>query len=78
MFAKVEDAFNGCKPGNRVQVSMTPEESYGQYQPELVYPDNINNVPAQHRKHGAQVEFQSDQGEKREFRVTQLKTVSSL
>lgn len=73
MFPKIEDALNGCKQGDRVQVLMMPEESYGQYQQELVHTDDINNVPKQFHKVGAQVEFQSDQGDKREFRVTKIR-----
>lgn len=29
MFPKIERALNECVPGDCVQVSMTPEESYG-------------------------------------------------
>lgn len=40
--------------------------------PELVYTDNINNVPQPYRKVGQKVEFKSDHGETREFRVTHI------
>jgi FKBP-type peptidyl-prolyl cis-trans isomerase SlyD len=73
MFPKIEDALSGCQQGDRIQVLMTPEESYGQYQQELVHTDNINNVPKQYRKLGAQVEFQSDKGDKRKFRVSKIR-----
>jgi len=72
MFPKIEQALNGCAEGDRVQVSVTSEESYGQYHQELVFTDDINNVPEQFRELGAQVEFQSDHGETREFRVTNI------
>ncbi len=35
-FPKVEEALEGCRVGDRVTVSLTPEEGYGVYQPELV------------------------------------------
>jgi len=35
-FPKVEAAIEGCQVGDRVTVSLTPEEGYGVYQPELV------------------------------------------
>ncbi len=73
VFPTIEKALNGCVAGDRVQGAMTAEESYGQSLQELVHTDNINNVPPQYRKVGAQVEFQSDQGDKRDFRVTKIK-----
>ncbi len=72
MFPKVEEALNGCAVGDRVEVFLTPEESYGRHLQELVYTDKINNVPKPYRKLGARIEFQSDQGDKREFRVTKI------
>jgi FKBP-type peptidyl-prolyl cis-trans isomerase SlyD len=73
VFPTIEKALNGCVMGDRVRVAMTAEESYGQSLKELIHIDNINNVPPQYRKVGAQVEFQSNQGDKREFQVTKIK-----
>ena len=53
VFAKIENALNGCVPGDRVQVSISSEESYGQHLQELVFTDNIINVPEQYRELGA-------------------------
>ncbi len=72
MFLKIEEALAGCQPGDSVQLAVTSEESYGDICDELIYTDNINNVPEQYREIGALVEFKSDQGEAREFRVAKI------
>ncbi len=35
-FPKVEQAIEGCRTGDKVSVQLSPEEGYGQHQPELV------------------------------------------
>ncbi len=72
MFPKIEDSLAGCTEGDRVSVSLTPDEGFGEYYDELIYTDDITNVPEQFREIGAEVEFQSDRGEVRQFRVTSM------
>lgn len=72
MFPKIEDSLDGCKEGDSVSVSLTAEEGFGDYYEELVYTDDIKNVPEQFHEIGSEVEFQSDQGEVRQFRVTNI------
>lgn len=72
MFPKIEDSLDGYKEGDSVSVSLTAEEGFGDYYDELIYTDDIKNVPEQFHEIGAEVEFQSDQGEVRQFRVTSI------
>lgn len=69
---KIEIALKDHQVGDRVKVSLSPEEGFGPHQPELTFSDDINNVPPQFHTIGAEVEFQNDQGESKIFRVTKI------
>ncbi len=72
MFSKIKNSLIDCKEGDRVSISLSPEEEFGDYYDELTYSDDIDNVPEQYRQIGAEVEFESDRGEVRQFRVTSI------
>jgi len=72
MFDKVEKAMTGAKIGDEIEVELTPEESFGQADPELIFTDSLENVPPQFHRIGAEVEFQNDQGEVKSFTVTRI------
>ncbi len=72
MFDKVESAMNGAQTGDIVEVSLTPEEGFGEPDPELIFTDSVDNVPAQYRRVGAEVDFQNDRGETKSFVVTNV------
>lgn len=69
---KLEQALTGHKVGDRVSVTLTPEEGFGHHRPELTYTDNIENVPEQFRRVGAEVEMQNERGEVKTFRVANI------
>ncbi len=69
---KIEAALEGHKMGDRVEVSLTPEEGFGPHLTELTFTDDIKNVPTEFHSIGAEVEFQNDQGETKIFRVTKI------
>lgn len=69
---KIELALDGHEVGDLVHVSLTPDEGFGAHQPELIFSDDIANVPPQFHSIGAEVEFQNDQGESKIFRVTHI------
>ncbi|MBT8438405.1 MAG: FKBP-type peptidyl-prolyl cis-trans isomerase [Gammaproteobacteria bacterium] len=69
---KIEKALEGHVTGDMVHVTLTPEEGFGEHQPELTFSDDINNVPPQFHTIGAEVEFQNDHGESKIFRVTKI------
>jgi len=68
----IEAALEGHKTGDHIRVKLTPEEGFGEHQPELAFEDDLNNVPPQFHQIGAEVEFQNDHGEARIFRVTKI------
>jgi len=70
---KVERALEGCQTGDMVHVTITPEEGFGPYRPELTFTDDINNVPPEFHSIGAEVEFKNDHGESKIFRVSEIK-----
>lgn len=72
IFEKVEDALEGCGVGDHVEVELTPEEGFGAHQPELTFTDDIDNVPPEFRRLGAEVEFSNDRGETVMFKVTRI------
>ena len=72
IFPKVEDALEGLGVGDQAQVTLTPEEGFGEHQPELTFTDDIDNVPPEFRYLGAEVEFSNDAGETLMFKVTQI------
>jgi len=69
---KVEKALEGCAQGDEISVELSPDEGFGEHQPELTFVDNLDNVPPEFRHIGAEVEFQNDKGESRIFRVTRI------
>jgi FKBP-type peptidyl-prolyl cis-trans isomerase SlyD len=72
LFEKIEAALEGCTVGDKVKVSLTPEEGFGPHDDNLSYTDDLDNVPPEFRRIGAEVEMMNDQGETRKFIVTQI------
>ncbi len=72
LFDKIETALEGCKVGDRVEVTLNPQEGFGEPDPNLSFTDDIENVPPEFRRLGAEVEFQSESGESRLFRVSRI------
>jgi FKBP-type peptidyl-prolyl cis-trans isomerase SlyD len=72
MFEKVEAAMDGCVVGDVVAVSLTPEEGFGAHDENLTYTDDIENVPPEFRRVGAEVEMMNDQGDARKFVVSRI------
>jgi FKBP-type peptidyl-prolyl cis-trans isomerase SlyD len=72
MFDKVEAALDGARVGDLVEISLTPKEGFGEPDPELIFTDSVDNVPAQYRRVGAEVDFQNDHGETKSFVVTNV------
>ncbi|MGD2137941.1 MAG: peptidylprolyl isomerase [Gammaproteobacteria bacterium] len=70
LFEKVEQELDGCVVGDAVEVRLTPEEGFGPHDPNLTYTDDIDNVPPEFRRVGAEVEMMNDRGESRKFTVT--------
>ncbi len=72
LIEKVERALDGHAVGDEVEVTLTPTEGFGEHDPSLTYTDDLENVPEQFRKVGAQVEMQNDRGEVKTFVVSRI------
>jgi FKBP-type peptidyl-prolyl cis-trans isomerase SlyD len=72
LFRKIEQALEGRKAGDRVQVALAPEDGFGPHDPALTFTDDIDNVPEQFRHVGAQLSAQNAKGEELTFVVTHV------
>lgn len=69
LIEKIEHALLGKQQGDVVSVKLTAEEGFGPHQPELTFTDDLQNVPEEFQRIGAEVQFQNDKGESKDFRV---------
>lgn len=69
---KVETALTGAKVGDRIKVHLSPEEGFGQSDPNLTFTDDLENVPPEFHRVGAEVEMQNDAGEVKTFIVSKI------
>ena len=51
---------------------MSPESGFGARDPALTFTDDIENVPPEFRRLGAEVEMQNESGETKTFYVTKI------
>lgn len=72
LFEKVERALEGKTAGDRIEVSLSPAEGFGEHDPGLTFTDDIDNVPPEFRRVGAEVEMENEQGDSRTFVVTRI------
>lgn len=72
MFPKLAQALETCHTGDKVSVALSAAEGFGDHDPGLTFTDDIENVPAELRFVGAELEAQSEGGERRQFRVTRI------
>lgn len=72
LFEKIEQALDGRRVGERVEVTLPPADGFGAHKPELAFTDDIANVPPEHRRLGAVVMFENERGEQIELRVTRI------
>ena len=68
----VDDAILGKGEGDKVEVTLPPENAFGDHDPDLTFTDKIANVPPEFRRLGAEVEMRNDAGEARTFHVTRI------
>jgi FKBP-type peptidyl-prolyl cis-trans isomerase SlyD len=72
MFEKVERALEGKAAGDVVEVTLAPHEGFGNHDPDLTFTDDLDNVPPEFRRIGAEVEMQNEAGDARTFIVTRI------
>ena len=72
LFEKIEAALEGKSVGDRVEVTLTPEEGFGPHDPSKTFTDVVENVPPEFRQKGAQAEFYNEAGETINMVVTHI------
>jgi len=68
----LETALSGHQENDIVKVSISSEQGFGHYDPELTFSDSLDNVPKEFRYVGAQAKFQDDRGEEKTFTVSKI------
>lgn len=72
LFPKVEQALIGKSVGDRVNVVLSPDEGFGERDPNLQFKNALFDVPEDYRRIGAEIEARNEVGESRTFFVTQI------
>ncbi len=72
LFRKIEHALEGRRIGEKISVTLAPEEGFGPHDPALTFIDDLENVPEQFRHVGAQLQAQNAKGEELTFVVTHV------
>jgi FKBP-type peptidyl-prolyl cis-trans isomerase SlyD len=68
----MDKAVVGKKVGDRVEVNISPDQAYGERDESLTFTDDVENVPEQFRRIGAEVQMQNEAGEIKSFFVTEI------
>lgn len=68
----MDRAVAGKRAGDEVTITVSPEDGFGDYDPDLTFTDDIENVPPQFRQLGAEVQMQNSAGEVKSFYVTRI------
>ena len=69
---KLENSMDGKMLGDKLEVMLTPEEGFGNIDPNLIFTDSLENVPPEFHEVGAKVEMQNDDGDVKEFTVSKI------
>ncbi len=72
LIESIERAMEGCVVGDSFEVELPPADGFGEYDPDLTFTDDLENVPPQFRKIGAQVEMANGEGETKTFTVSNI------
>ena len=72
MYPSAEQALDGKKVDDTIEVVITPEEGFGFADPEMRYVDDIENVPDEYRHIGAEAMFHNEEGDAIAMKVTRI------
>lgn len=72
LFEKLEQALTGKTVGDEVSVTLSPEEGFGQHNPDLTFADDLENVPPELRYVGAELEARNASGEVMKFVISSI------
>lgn len=63
MYPSAEKAVDGASVGDIIECTITPEEGFGYPDPDLAYTDQLENVPPEYHRLGAEAMFENEDGE---------------
>jgi len=69
----VEKSLEGRKKGDEVSIEVSPNLGFGEIDKNLIFTDTEQNVPQEYLKVGLEINFANEKGDKRKFRVTDIK-----
>jgi FKBP-type peptidyl-prolyl cis-trans isomerase SlyD len=72
MIGGMDTAMAGKRAGETVQLTVSPEQGFGHYDPNLTFTDDLENVPPELRRIGAEVQMQNEAGDVKTFYVTRI------
>ena len=72
LIGEVDKAVAGKRVGDAVEISVPPEQGFGDHDPSLTFTDEIENVPEEFRFVGAEVAMQNEAGDVKTFYVTRI------
>ena len=70
LLPKIENSLEGKQAGDEIEVSLSPNEGFGEYDASLVIKDRVSNVPKEYRKLDEVISFINDSSDKKDFKVT--------
>lgn len=68
----IDDAILGHSAGDVIEVTVTPEQGFGERDPGLVIIERLEDIPPEFHHVGAEVEMKSETGDSRMFLVTRI------
>ena len=68
----MDRAVAGKAAGDKIEMTVPPEDGFGPHAPSLTFTDDVENVPPQFRRVGAEVQMQNEAGEAKAFQVTRI------
>ncbi len=68
----LDAAVSGKRAGDRVELTLAPDQGFGPHDPNLTFTDDLEHVPPEFRFVGAEVPMQSESGETKTFFVTRI------
>ena len=72
LFNQVTKELEGKCVGEEVEILLKAEDAFGKKADELIFTDDINNVPMEYRFIGASVTMQNDKGGTKDFIVSSI------
>jgi FKBP-type peptidyl-prolyl cis-trans isomerase SlyD len=72
LWPKLEDALENKKVSDEISVYFEPGEVFGKVDEDLIFEDDLKNVPEEYRELGKIVEFQNESGDVKPFTVTKI------